>query len=572
MDFAVFDLEAANWTKYVVGGYYDGETFKHFGKLEGFFQFLKNNYSVPSKIFAHYGGQYDFLFLLRHCYSKGYKVGTIIPRGSGILCFDVRIGARTYNFYDSSALLAFSLRKLTDAYQVETKKGEIDYESIRVITPELLEYLKSDCIGLWQVLDKFFSTDFIAEAGPAVTIASQAMRVMQCYLEKPLHSLTDEQDEFVRKGYFGGRTEIFRPVFEGSKGRELHCYDVNSLYPSQMRNHEFPNKFRKWTRTMGPSALGYFEATVRVPRSEYLPLLGTVHGKKLIFPVGKFRGIWSSAELRYAEECGVKILKIHKGIEFYNGGYVFRDFVDSLYSIRQNSPKGSVQNFTAKLILNSSYGKLAIRRKKENILSVEHEDDFYDFEPWREIKCKKTTVMLVKKETDLKCFSNVAMGAWVTAQGRIHMHRLMKPIQDSIYYMDTDSVFTTKQLPSGDGLGSLKHEYSVKRACFLLPKTYLVEGDEKKIVMKGFDSRKIKNFTYEDFISTLHGEIGLLKITGEKKFAKFKTSAKAGKFLFMKEQGGKEIRSRYDKRIIFRDDKAGRDSPWDSRPIEVNSE
>lgn len=567
MNFAVFDIEARNWTRYVVGGFYDGEQFRHFGKLDSFFQFLKNNYSVPGKIFAHYGGQYDFLFLLRHAYAKGYKVGTIIPRGSGILCFDVRIGSRSFSFYDSSALLSFSLKRLTDNFQVDVKKGEIDYDKIKVITPELLEYLKSDCIGLWQVLERFYSTEFIQEAGPAVTIASQAMRVMQNYLTKPLHSLSDEVDGFVRKGYFGGRTEIFRPVFEGNSWQQLHCYDVNSLYPTQMHREDFPNKFRKWTRSMGDSKLGFYEATVTVPKREYLPILGSVYKKKLLFPVGTFRGVWSSLELRYAEEQGVTIEKIHKGAEFYNGGRVFKEFVESIYSIREHSNKDSVDNQVAKLILNSSYGKLAIRRKKENIISISHEDEFYNYEPWRELKCGKKNIMLVKKPTTLKTFSNVAMGAWVTAAGRIHMHRIMKPIQNSIYYMDTDSIFTTKQLQSGAGLGALKHEYSVNRACFLLPKTYLCEGDTKKIVMKGFDSKKIKDFTFEDFYATLNGEMGLLKISGEKRFAKFKTASKMGKFLVMKEQGKKEIRSQYDKRTITR-----RGKKWDTVPIEVNSE
>jgi len=572
MEFAVFDLEAANWTRFVVGGFYDGHTFRHFGKLQGFFDFLDSNYDVPGKIFAHYGGQYDFLFLLKHCYGKGYKVGTIIPRGSGILCFDVRIGSRSFTFYDSSALLSFSLRRLTENFQVETKKGEIDYEKISVITPELLEYLRSDCVGLWQVLDRFYQTKIIQEAGPAVTIASQAMRVMQCYLKEPLYSLSEEVDEFVRRGYFGGRTEIFRPMFpHGGAFRrdepELHCYDVNSLYPRQMWEQEFPNKFRRWTTGMPDSAMGYFEATVEVPKDTYLPILGAVVNKKLLFPVGRFRGVFSSLELRYGETQGVKILKVHKGAQFHNGGRVFRDFVESIYAIREKTDKASVDNQVAKLILNSSYGKLAIRRRKENIISLEHADDFYDCEPWREIKCGETEIHLMKKEMNLKCFSNVAMGAWVTAAGRVYMHRLMSPIQDSIYYMDTDSIFTTKKLESGKGLGALKHEYSVRRACFLLPKTYIAEGEEKKIVMKGFDSRKIKNFTFEDFYSTLQGETGILKIEGELKFSKFKTATKKGNLLSMSEQGKKEIRSRYDKRKFTR--KGG---AWNTRPIEVNSE
>lgn len=572
MQFAVFDIEAANWTKYVVGGYYDGNRnlFRHFGKLDAFFKFLETDYLGPQTIFAHFGGIYDFLFLLRHAYSHGYRVGTIIPRGSGILAVEIRIGKRKYTFRDSSALLPFSLRRLTDAFQVETKKGEIDYETIRKITPELLDYLRSDCLGLWQVLDRFYATEFIAEVGPAITIASQAVRVMRGYLDSPLHSISDEVDEFVRRGYFGGRTEIYKPLFTGPG--KLHCYDVNSLYPTMMREQEFPNKFKKWTKKMGDSSLGYYEAKVTVPNDTYLPILPVVTGKekKLLFPTGTFRGTWSSLELRYAEEQGATIERIYSGAEFFNGGYLFRDFVDSVYKIRQTSAKNSVDNYVAKLILNSCYGKLAIRREKENIRSVETLEDFYSGEPWREIRCGKKNIHLVKQKTRLEGFSNVAMGAWVTAAGRIHMHRIMNPIQDSIYYMDTDSIFTTKKLPTSAGLGSLKFEYSVDRACFLLPKTYLVEGDETKIVMKGFDGKKIKHFTFQDFHSTLNGEMGLLKTEGEKRFAKFKTSSRKGKLLIMEERSGKQVRSRYDKRILLKpENNTGLGSSWDSKPVEV---
>ncbi len=568
MQFAVFDIEASNWTKFVVGGYYDGETFRHFGKLDLFFKFLEKDLYGPTRIFSHYGGQYDFLFLLRHAFTKGYKVGTIIPRGSGILSVDIRIGHRTFTFYDSSALLSFSLKRLTDAFQVETKKGEIDYESIKKITPELLEYLRSDCVGLWQVLNRFYGTSFISEVGPAVTIASQAMRVVRGYLDSPLYSLSDEVDAFVRNGYYGGRTEIFRPLFLGPN--KLYCYDVNSLYPTMMYEQEFPNAFKKWTQRMGDSSLGYYDATVTVPVDTYLPILPGVHPrtKKLLFPVGKFRGVWSSLELRYAETQGARIEKIHQGAEFKNGGRVFRDFVGAIYKIRQETAKDSVHNYVAKLILNSSYGKLAIRKDKENIVSVESLDDFYEGEPWREIKCGKNNIHLVKRKVELDTFSNVAMGAWVTAAGRVHMHRLMLPIQKKLFYTDTDSLFTTEKLESGSGLGQLKEEYSVNRACFLLPKTYLTEGDERKIVMKGFDSKKTKHFTFEDFHATLNGEMGLLKVTGEKRFAKFKTSSRMGKFLTMEERTGKQIRSQYDKRVLFKTEKSGREH-WDSRPIEI---
>ena len=177
-----------------------------------------------------------------------YHIGTIIPRGAGLLCFEVstfylakelpedkkekdiigkdRFGKliirdRTITFRDSSAMLPFGLASLTENFGVEHKKKEIDYEKITKVDDELLEYLEYDCWGLYEVIERYFRWDMVRQAGPAFTVASQALRVFRTFIKKDIPSISPRIDEFVRESYFGGRTEIFKPFFEQHKDNEL---------------------------------------------------------------------------------------------------------------------------------------------------------------------------------------------------------------------------------------------------------------------------------------------------------------------------------------------------------------
>lgn len=107
-----------------------------------------------------------------------------------------------------------------------------------------------------------------------------------------------------------------------------------------------------------------------------------------------------------------------------------------------------------------------------------------------------------------------------------------------LYYTDTDSVFTTKKMRVGNKLGQVKLEYECDSACFLLPKTYInngVKGEKftKKLTMKGFDKKKIKHFTLEDFTLALRGDLKNLHIYQAPKFATLKTALKRNAFLDM---------------------------------------
>lgn len=577
--FAVFDIEAYKWTKFRLCGHYDGKEYHEFTSM---YEFIEYCWERPERtLYAHFGGIYDFMFVLE-CVMKetDYKIGPMIPRGSGLLALDVIRDLPNgkqdkLSFRDSSALLPFSLKKLTESFGVDHIKKDFDFNTWDGgITEDLRMYLKDDCRGLYECLKAFYEWPLVKKSGPAFTIASQAIKVFRLYMREDIKSLNKNIDSFVRQSYFGGRTEVFKPEYN-SKSKNIYCYDVNSLYPTVMRENEFPTNFKFMSRVYDKSKMGFWKCDVEVPEDMYLPPLPTVQkvgkSEKLVFPTGKFSGVYTTVEIEYARSLGVKI-KTGRGAVFKNGGKIFKGYIDDLYEMRLEAQKKNdgVTDILTKLMMNSTYGRFGLNTEREQLVF----DDFSaGLTPHSELSFEKggktRNYRLMTKPVELeKSFTNVAIASWVTSLARVYMHKLMLPIQDHLYYTDTDSMFTTKKMSTNSGLGGMKEEYSGKQAIFLLPKTYVVQDDSKdfkKVAMKGFDKRKIARFTYTDFLTALEGDTRLLKVTHEEKFAKFKTAARKGSFTSLVPEQIKQIRSQYDKRTIVR-----RGRKWDTKPLHLS--
>lgn len=569
-NFAVFDIEAKNWTQFVVAGVYDGSEFKHFDSLGDVLRYLESR--KIEKVFAHFGGKYDFLFLLDFIDKHGkneFVFEKAIPRGSGLLMFDVVCAKSSHKitFTDSSALLPFSLDSLTKSFGVAHLKKKYDYEKMPdKADAELLTYLEYDCKGLYEVLRKFYSWDMFDDASHAITTASQTLNVFSKKLQDgySIRSLSSFEDAFVRQSYFGGRTEIFKPLFVGGGDKKISCYDVNSLYPSVMLE-PMPTNPKRWVSTIIDGAMGFYECEVFVP-DMFIPPLGVrallPSGKKLIFPTGIIKGVFSSIELENAVKHGCKIMRVKKGLIFENAGPIFKDYILSLYQRRLEAKKmgDGVSDVLSKLMMNSLYGRFGLRvDNREILVSKPDEKDYYVDIVWS----KESGLTMYKKKTEISSFNNVAISAWITSLARVKMYESL--VSCDCYYTDTDSLFTTDKLKESNKLGELKHEYSAESACFLLPKTYIVQGkDLKKVVMKGFDKKKAQSFDLKDFEVALEGDLKRLKIENPAKFSSFKLSLSKGEIVRMKEAEERVIRSRYDKRIV---EKIG--SEWFTRPHKV---
>lgn len=188
-------------------------------------------------------------------------------------------------FRDSLNLLPCSLDVLAKNLCPELgKKGDIDhnkmtFESIKDpnIKAEVLSYLEQDIRLLAGVLlsaQEIYHRNFDVDITDWVTISSKALGIFRSkflpydYEQKDkIYIPTMNVDNFVRKGYFGGRAEAYMP-----KGSHLYYYDVNSLYPYIMKEHDMPGGKPVWHGEFPSdvdldSLYGFIEAYVECPKN-----------------------------------------------------------------------------------------------------------------------------------------------------------------------------------------------------------------------------------------------------------------------------------------------------------------
>jgi len=587
--FGVVDFEAKNWWTVLCCGYYNGKIYRSFRSTKDLMKFIFSKQVKERTIFAHYGGKYDFRFFLDYAvfHPDEYKIISMIPRGSGFLNIIIQSKKtkKSIKFACSSALLSYSLEKLSKSFQVERPKIDYDFSKLKKMkkaSKELLFYMEQDHYALYEVIQKFSDWDDIQIVGLADTISSQALRIFKkLYCPVQIYDLgksCPQVDIFVRNAFIGGRTEIFKPLFN-SKSSEIFCYDVNSLYPFVMANNDFPNEFEGYSYDFSKDQLSIVHCQVEAPDIN-IPFLGIKHKGKLIFPIGTFSGYWTNKELIYAQKLGYKIVNIFKVANFRNAGRIFEKYVERYYSIRTKADVDGVSSTIAKQLLNHLFGRFCLNLDREELVFDYGQDGI---KPHYEIKVSENSFYRIsKKEKRIDSLTNSAIGTFVTAYARLHMHELMTIIgEKNIYYTDTDSIFTTKKIDTGIELGQLKREYSkikIQKACFLLPKSYILESQDNKqkiIKLKGFDAKKTSDFTFDDFTTCLEGEIrsfkknsldleilsDLEKVSGIElkapikikepiRPASLKQSLKNNKILDLLPENFKVISAKYDKRVL----------------------
>jgi hypothetical protein len=96
----------------------------------------------------------------------------------------------------------------------------------------------------------------------------------------------------IRNGYTGGSCDVF--IHQSKPGVKVRCYDVNSLYPSQMEAQLMPvgtpTFFKGDILAVDPDAFGFFYCKIIAPDNIKHPILQThvkTHGViRTISPIG----------------------------------------------------------------------------------------------------------------------------------------------------------------------------------------------------------------------------------------------------------------------------------------------
>lgn len=202
----------------------------------------------------------------------------------------------------------------------------------------------------------------------------------------------------------------------------------------------------------------------------------------------------SSVDIEYLKSSGIK-LSIDSGIYFDGQDYLFNDYVDHFYKMK-NENKGNFKYYIAKLFLNSLYGKFGQRNYYDKIETWTGQKNMIDiFSP-------EYNLVLVRTEDKSK-FHLIYIAAYITSLSRNkHLELLNKVKKENLYYCDTDSIITSAKLKTDNDIGGLKLEAKIKKAVFLLPKTYsYIDSDNiEHCKIKGFEH---KAFNFKELYQAL---------------------------------------------------------------------
>ena len=506
--FEVYDIETSiDLAKCYLVGWYDGKFYRYWESMplppdnenSAVSQFCAWYFlrRPPGPIYAHNGGNFDHLYILRWLLRHIPKARIeFIPTQSSILLMTVWVGKRKYEFRDSMRLMVAGLDDIAKTLLGQGKVTGIDYETLHN-NPRRYEYLQRDCVALFDCIVKF--RDIVTKrlgGAMGLTAAATAIETLRTgYLQRSIGGLTPIREKLIREAYYGGRTEVFHTGGTFAKPNLLNCYDVNSMYVWALAQ-PLPCDFIKDTRGQyWEDGDGFLECEVdttecSTPHSKLYPILPYRHEGKLLFPLGHFRSTWATPELRLAIAQGYRITWIGRGI-WFRLSTVFKSYVETLYKLRDKGLPGYDPTLSAiaKVLGNATYGKFGTNREREKIHLSPSVEDILEYS-MRPLQGPFDLPVYVEECQSDASYILPHLAAWVTSLARVRLLSYIYQCYPSrVFYCDTDSVYTTATLPTGKALGEMKVEYEdITKAEFVAPKVYRLTHSNNSITTraKGF--------------------------------------------------------------------------------------
>lgn len=288
-----------------------------------------------------------------------------------------------------------------------------------------------------------------------------------------------EASDETRAALTGARVELFSG---GGRGRIAYV-DINSLYPWAM-TQPMPEYLEPLEKLEG---YGIADCTVCVPEMRVAPLPIKDEEGRLIFPVGKFRGVWTIHELKNAVAAGARVVKVHSILGSPTGKAYYRDYITTMYANRL-AGKSEAEKLFWKLLMNNLYGRLAIGGviSRSMLLTGENQSRGIPY----------GNKILLDHAMPLPEFTNYLHAAHVLSYGRIRLDSFLRKIPaDDLIYCDTDSIifFVKGELPFpvSKDLGEMKLESMGSFCKPYLPKTYRFDDAWKA---KGVPKKNAQEF------------------------------------------------------------------------------
>lgn len=455
----------------------NGEEDFVFYDTKKFVEFLKKQDGI---FYAHNGGKFDFYFLKDFFDYKEYpqkESDTLFINGRLV---KTKIGEAEIR--DSWVLFPFPQAAFVKKHEIEDWSiFEKEKRNLKKNKREILERCLQDIRGLHKVI-----TEFEKEYGRHLTAPSAAF--------KQLHKI--EKLKKVKTGalyysdfenfYYGGRCEVFKT----GHFKNIYYYDINSAYPWAMAYCYHP---------IGDLFFEEKNVSIKKPIKEwaFYHVKGFSDGVfperaengGISFPIKSGEFHVTGHELKQALELKAfngKILRVICHAEKIK----FPNFINHFWAIRQSTFKIDLNNFFAKLMMNSAYGKFGMNGNKHKNYFFVRADKIPKFlEKGYDVETNFEDKFIVSKKVDEPSFNNLATAASITGAVRAKMMKEIYNNRKRVIYCDTDSIFVSKPIKgfsNSKTLGDFKIEGIYDEGYFCGKKIYGVKNKkETKISCKG---------------------------------------------------------------------------------------
>jgi len=479
---AVFDIETESWSTYVLGAVLtrNGRYFSTRDPEALASRILQ----IDGDVWAHNGGRYDALWLLSVLDAWGTSWRAHLAGARITLLEAARVRVR-----DSYALVPMGLAKAavlggqtkaSTGFRCTCGKDCGGYCRIKRSMPardykRLDAYLEQDCRATMAMLKAVAGWCEGEEVPLRGTVGATAWAGAQTMLELPSAKWNRGAYQLARSGYYGGRAEVYQPV-----ARKVWLYDRNSSYPAALAETEIPVGDVKAIgvaagRAYAAGAPGIYRAEVWVPDCEYPPLPVRLESG-LAYPWGTFRGAWPAVELREAEACGAKILRVDYGAIWPRAEKILAPWCERIWKLRAGSKP--VWAAWIKWLANSLTGKLAQRPERRIVVGGRGMKP----PPWEPLG--PSLRIWTRPAWRIASCGHVQWAAYLTASARIDLLRQIDAAGDSALYCDTDSCYSSRSQTRkiGPELGEWKLEGTEPTWRCWAPKLYAAGA---KVAAKG---------------------------------------------------------------------------------------
>lgn len=480
--------------------------------IKGFFNDI-NKIEGRKKIYFHNMANYDGYLISKYLIQNNIKFN-IINKNNAI--YKINIPEWKIDILDSYLLIPYSLENACIYLNKKYFKKEFNFNLLNEYNylekkAELMEYFKNDILCLEELYYNFIAkikTIFKIDEINSLTLTSL---VHKEFLKRfnTIHKfeiLTERQDDFIRSGYLGGIVDVYKPF-----GKRIIELDVNSMYPSVMRNNKFGIGKPIYTKNIVnikefcEKYIGFIKCNVKSIKNMKYPTLSikyqiNINNKevsKLIQPLGEFTSVFYTKEILDCIIHQEYEFQAIEGYYFEKSDYIFKDFIEELYDIRlkakENKDKG-LEILTKKCLV-SLYGRFGIKLD-DDIINLYDYNEVKKINNPKEIKefndyaLVKYTPDLIDIELNNKILKpRIDWASIVSAESRILINKIKRKID--IYYSDTDSIYIDKkdlskisEYISKTELGKFKIEREYKYIIFIALKTYIGKTTEKKWIFK----------------------------------------------------------------------------------------